>query len=474
MPPGPDGTHALLPKQQLFLNKVLDPAGPKFTAYVSGIGGGKTIVGCLAIIALAVQYPGDYIICRQFLPELKITTLKTFLDICPKQLIIEHRVADMIVRIRSVNGKHSNVIFRGLEEPDKHRSLNLSGFYIDEASQVSEEAFMLLQGRLRGNGLRKGFLTSNPAGHDWLYRWFKKKDGFVNEFAASQYFLISGSSLENKFLPEGYVQSLIDSWSDDRIQREIMGSFDAFEGAIYSEFRRDVHVVKPFKIPEEWTKFVGADHGFRNPACWIWCAQDYDGNVYAYREFYQKEWLIEQICKGHAKYQMPGVIALNKNDKLEQICIDPSVRAARGQSGESDWDLYLKNLPKRWPLVCANNDVMPGIDQVKSYFKINEKTKRPRLYIFDTCENLIEEITQYRWDEQSPQMQNKTDVKEQPRKKNDHAVDALRYAIMSRPTVPKEESRKKKLREEYGLAGSLRRELHAIKYPQKKDPWQDY
>src|SRR2546430_8857423 len=54
------------------------------------------------------------------------------------------------------SGRVSNVIFKQLDESDKLRSLNLSGFYIDESSQVSEAAFMLLQGRLRGPGLRKG------------------------------------------------------------------------------------------------------------------------------------------------------------------------------------------------------------------------------------------------------------------------------------------------------------------------------
>jgi hypothetical protein len=65
--------------------------------------------------------------------------------------------------------------------------MNLSGFLIDEANQVSEEAFILLQGRLRGNGLRKGLIVSNPNGHDWLYRWFKQQDHLKTDQVKSQY-----------------------------------------------------------------------------------------------------------------------------------------------------------------------------------------------------------------------------------------------------------------------------------------------
>jgi len=51
------------------------------------------------------------------------------------------------------------------------------------------------------------------------------------------------------------------SWDDARIQREINGSFDAFEGQVYNDFRRDVHVVRPFRIPNHWERHIRIDHG---------------------------------------------------------------------------------------------------------------------------------------------------------------------------------------------------------------------
>ena len=469
-PESDGGTRGPLPKQKQFLDAVLNPKGPAYCLYSGGVGSGKTLIGCITTIILAVLYPGDYLVCRLFNPELKLTTYKTFLEICPKELILEHRVADQIVRIRTQNGGVSNVIFRGLEEPDKHRSLNLNAAYIDESSQVSEEAFTLLQSRLRGKHVRKIYMTTNPNGHTWQYRYFIKKD-WANEKAKTQFFHISAPSYENSHLPDGYVQNLYDTWSVDRLKREVEGSWDAFSGQIYTEFSRNTHVIKPFRIPDDWTRFVAADHGYRNPACFLWMAVDYDSNVYVYREFYQSEWIIEEICKGQGT--SPGIIALNKEEKIQGIWIDPSTKANRGK--DSDFQTYLDFIPKEWPLIPANNEVETGIDRVKQYLKIDPRANKPRLLIFENCTNVIEQMTQYKYEELTPGQEMAKNIKETPVKKDDHAVDALRYGIMSRPEEPKRADLSDKKRNEYGMAGSLQRELHEIKNGNKgkKDLWGD-
>lgn len=472
-PPDAQGNHGPLPKQARFLKAALDPKGPKYISFTGGIGGGKTLIGCITVLAWAIMYPSDYVIGRLYAPELKVTTLKTFLEICPPELIHEHRVADGIVRIKAAGGKISNIIFRGLDEPDKLRSLNLGGAYIDEATQVSEAAFMLLQGRLRGNGLRKIILTSNPNGHDWVYNWFVKKDNFTDESTKKLYELILAPSTENRHLPEGYLSSLMGSWSKDRIEREIMGSFDSFSGQIYDDFRRDVHVIKPFRIPDDWTRVVGADHGYRNPACFLWGAVDFDGNVYVYREFYEREMLIEEICRGHKKDGRKGIVQLTGKEKLDGIWIDPSTRATRGQTGESDWDEYLRHLPRDWALLMAKNDVMLGVDRVKSYLKVDTKTGRPKLFIFDTCSNLIEELTQYRWKPLQSGQEGKSQEKEEPVKVDDHSADALRYLLMSRPEGPKPDLQHKKQMEARTSEYYLRQELEGIRNPKPKDPFGD-
>jgi phage terminase large subunit len=469
--PGDGSKRGPLPKQLTFMNAVLEQKGPAYCLYSGGVGSGKTLIGCITTIILAVLYPGDYLVCRLFNPELKLTTYKTFLDICPKELIVEHRVADQIVRIRSQGGKISNVIFRGLEEPDKHRSLNLNAAYIDEASQVSEEAFSLLQSRLRGAHVRKIYATTNPNGHSWLYRYWIKRD-WPTEKAKKNFLHVSAPSTENVHLPADYVDNMLSSWTKERIDREVMGSWDAFAGQIYSEFSRNVHVVKPFKIPDDWTRFAGLDHGFTNPACVLWCAMDYDSNVYVYREFYHSEWIIEEICRGNKKTSEPGIVDMNGKDKLEGIWIDPSTKAKRDANG-SHYDTYLEFVPKSWSLIPANNAVSAGIDRVKELMKPHPVTGQPRLFIFETCSNLIEEITQYKWKEKPPTAASSQNEPEEPVKKDDHSCDALRYAIMSRPEEPKKTDTNAKKRQAATLEASISRELHDLKRGGGgyKDPW---
>lgn len=473
LPSPPDGSpKRLLPKQQELFADSLNPSNLKYLAYVGGVGSGKTIIGCLIVLAWALAFPGDYLIARQFMPELRITTYKTFLDMCPKELIVEHRVADAIVRVRSGEGKTSNIIFRGLDEPDKLRSLNLNAAYIDEASQVSEPAFTLLQTRLRGPHIRRILLTTNPAGHDWIYGLFFKQDGFSKE-AAKLFKLIRAPSTENTFLPEGYVESMMSTFSQERIQREIMASFDAFEGMVYPEFRRDLHVIPPFQLDKQWPRYMGMDHGYRNPAAAVWGAVDGDNNVYIYREFYEKEWLIEEICRG--KGSKPGIVPLSKGEKLELAVIDPSTRAARNErNGEkvSDFTIYLEHMPVDFPLRVANNDVTVGIDRVKSYLKPQGDGK-PKLYIFDTCPNLIEELTKYRYQELRSNQVGSRNEKEAPRKHDDHLADAIRYLMMTRPEPYVAEPNPYKKIPYNSLEGSLYRELKDIKNPKASDPWQD-
>lgn len=465
-PSAADGTHSPLPKQRLFLQSVLDPKGPQYVAYYGGFGSGKSIVLCVAVITQAVLYGGEYTISRHFMPELRRTTMKTFLDICPKELILEIRVADAEVHLKSKNGK-AIVYFIGLDEPGKIDSMNLSGFAIDEASQTTEEALLKLQGRLRNpKGLRKGLLVGNPKGRDHVYRYFVSKLALKSD-SRHRYQMIVAPSTENIHLPEGYIEGMLGSYSKERIQRDIMGSFDSFEGMIYSEFDRSVHVVAPYGIPENWTRIIGHDHGYTNAAASIFGAIDEDGNIVIYNENYVSVTLIEDICKGIG--QKIG------QDKISGMYIDPSTKAKRNQSGGlaySDFSIYLDNLNRKVPLILANNDVSSGIDRVKSFLKVNPKNGKPRLTIFDTCTNLLEEIGEYRWAELSSSQEGSKNQKEEPRKYNDHAMDALRYLVISRPDPSKPD---KKLHANFPtLSDAVRKDFEALRKPRERDPFQDY
>lgn len=63
---------------------------------------------------------------------------------------------------------------------------------------------------------------------------------------------------------------------------------------------------------------------------------------------------------------------------------------------------------------------MDGIQRVKQY--LTKRTDRPRLFIFRSCPEMIREIKSYRY--------GRGDT---PVKQDDHAMDELRYYVMSQP-----------------------------------------
>ncbi len=404
------------------------------------------------------------------MPELKSTTFKTFLEVCPPELIKQVKVADMEVHLWNVEGSVSVIYFRGLEDADKLRSMNLCLAYIDEAAQVSEAAFMLLQGRLRGKHWRKLIITQNPGGHDWCWRWFVRQDHITDPAIKDLFLNIRAPSTENTHLPAGYVETMKATWSAERIKREIEGSDDTFEGQIYNEFDRAIHVIKPFRIPDDWTIRIGGDDGYRAAAAWVYGAIDPEGDCYIWNEFYEKEWLIEEICK-NGKDGRPSAMAKLGSRTVEQMRMDPSAKQVK--NGITNWDTYLRYLPPNFPMLEAQKSVQTGIERVKSYLKPDKRGK-PRLFIFDTCVNLLDEIAQYKWAERQMSQQGKMNEKEEPVKHNDHACDALRYLIMTMPEPnPKVDDPAEKNRR-----GTLERALFddiaMMKKPKKSsDPWSD-
>lgn len=480
-PEAADGTRGPLPKQEEFLAAVLDPLGPKFTRYIGGLGSGKSLIGCITMLSLAIQRSGDYLIGRQFMPELRSTTYKTFLEICPPDLIKDHKVADAVLVLKTADGGLSNIFFRGLDEADKLRSMNLNAFFIDEAQQVTENAFIILQGRLRGKHWRKGFQTQNSAGHDWSYHWYVKQAHIQDVTAKKAFKNIVAPTTENIHLPEGYIQSMMSTWSEDKIQRELLANEDAFEGQVYNEFRQDTHVIQPFKIPDDWTRVVGADHGYRNPTAWVWGAVDPDDNLYIYREFYEKEWLVEEIVNGKkgpgGKRIQAGVKHLMRTEAISAIFIDPSTRAKTGKKS-SIFEEYVELLPSKYPLIPANNEKAAGIEKVKQYLKVDKKTGKPRVFIFNTCRNLIDELITYRYAEMAPSRIGKVNDKEEPMKYNDHACDAFRYLIMSRPekNVNAEDWYREHKHDYNSIEGALHRDFEQTKKnlaSDGKDPFGD-
>ena len=137
--------------------------------------------------------------------------------------------------------------------------------------------------------------------------------------------------------------------------------------------------------------------------------------MYVIAEHYEKEKTVEyhadRIKQISNKLNWP-----KRNGKVEAI-IDSAANQKTLSGTKSVVELFYDFDIVTFPYV--NKDLFSGINRVKSYLK-NSLGER-KLFIFKNCVNLIREIKGYFW--------GNNDV---PTKKDDHALDELRYYIMSR------------------------------------------
>ena len=232
------------PKQTDFITST-----SRFSCFSGGYGAGKTIAGCMRGLLLS-QEPGNFgLIGRNTYPELRDTTRRTFFEICPAEYYDEKnggqwKPSENLLRL--VNG--SEIIFRHLDTISEAelKSLNLGWFYIDQAEEISEAVWRVLQSRLRLANVsnRYGFITCNPSPGNWIYQKFKKpqEDGSPDV----DYSIIEATTYENPYLPPDYIPTLLKDYPEEMIKRYIEGRWDAYENAIYPEFDRQVHVIPPF------------------------------------------------------------------------------------------------------------------------------------------------------------------------------------------------------------------------------------
>lgn len=196
------------------------------------------------------------------------------------------------------------------------------------------------------------------------------------------------------------------------------GSWDVVEGQFFTEWRRELHVIKPFAIPDWWQRARAIDYGYAAPFCCLWGAWDGDGNVYIYRELYGPGLT--------PRKQASRILALTKQKggRREQVAYsvaDPSVFAHTGVGPPIAQQYIDEGLSVR----KANNARIDGWARVHEYLTPDDETGKPAVFIFSTCLNLIRTLPMLVHDKNHPEDLD-TDGE-------DHAGDTLRYLLMSRP-----------------------------------------
>jgi phage terminase large subunit-like protein len=123
-------------------------------------------------------------------------------------------------------GNGNRILFRSADKPERLRGMNLGWCWVDEAALIDEETWDILLGRLRLSPGR-AWLTTTPKGHNWVWR------RFVDD-PDEEHTTIRATTRDNPHLPDSYIESLEEQYTEAFRRQELGGEFVEAQGALWS------------------------------------------------------------------------------------------------------------------------------------------------------------------------------------------------------------------------------------------------
>jgi phage terminase large subunit len=359
-----------------------------------GAGAGKSYAAAQKVVLYCLLYSDKKIlVLRKTLPALKLTALEII-----ERLLRDYRIPYDINRtdliIRTIKG--NRIIFKSIgeagEDIEKLKSLtDIDLIWIEEATELTQKEYDEVNRRLRGRRLPPGhfrqiILTFNPIDRNhWIFkRYFE---------TPSNAFILKTTYKDNKFLDPEYARMLENLKQQDEYAYQVycLGEWGVFRGQVYTNY-----AVENFEYgPEDFDEVIaGIDFGFNNPTALLLIGIK-DREVFVFDEFYRSHLTMPEIINAiKEKFSAWGINSIIYSEH------DPEKMRELELAG-----FYV--LP-------AKKDVLAGISFVRSL----------RLHIHARCVNTIREIQGYKYKEDR-----NGNILEEPVKFNDHAMDALRYAV---------------------------------------------
>lgn len=277
--------------------------------------------------------------------------------------------------------------------------------------------------------------TGNPggAGHAWVKsRYIDPSPPFTPftdpETGFTRMFVPSKLS-DNQILVQNdpnYRSRILAATAGNDVLRQawLDGAWDIVTGAFFTAWNSKLHVIQPVELPPQWTRFRSFDWGSARPFSVGWWAisdgelpQFPRGAIIRYREWYGME-------KPNIGLKMPatavgaGIKRREENDRISYGVADPAIFAEDG--GPS---IASEMSPIVWR--PADNKRQPGWEQLNS--RLIGIDGKPMIYFFNTCIDSIRTLP--------AQQHDKNKIEDIDTNGEDHAVDEIRYACMSRPWV---------------------------------------
>ena len=199
------------------------------------------------------------------------------------------------------------------------------------------------------------------------------------------------------------------------------GDWDIFAGQVFDEFRRELHVVKPFALkPGEWKKFYAFDWGYAKPFSLGKWAVNSEGRMVRYGEWYgcdpdEMDVGIKMGTGNVAKKAWEMAVL----EGVTEIVADGAMWN-KDDDGPSKAEIFEET---GFKMIQANKDRINGLSMFHQRLQSKGGDGQPMLLVFDHCVDFIRTIPVL-----TPDPHNPEDINT---KLEDHIYDESRYAIMS-------------------------------------------
>lgn len=327
----------------------------------------------------------------------------------------------------------------GDQEVRKHSGWTGDRVHFDEEPSGEHGRKLYVEARQRV-GVRKGqiiFTMTPDEGVTWSGDEVWEKCGVEPGF-----FGVQVDMDDNPALSEGSKKIMLAGLTHEEREARKSGKFVYLKGKVYADFDTQKHVIPPPKRSDvkSMDVVISIDPGLKRTAV-VWVGFDKEDVALVFDELYLEDHIpttVSPLIKEKNAYW-------GLDDPMYVIDPSASVRGLAHGIGVEE-AFYAEGLE----VISGQNDVDVGIFQTK------RRLQGDGLYITDNCESLIWELLRYRFHE----IDTPSGKRIVPVKKNDHAVDSLRYALMERFWGPEPDIRKRPKTSDYNFQIPYAQETH--------------
>lgn len=422
-------------RKQAMSHRAFMSEGFKRGVLLFGRQSGKTYFATQHAWISATKDQGRYFIVFQTYKQAHEVVWRQYIPLIPKELIYKKNEQDLLIELNYIENTpiklpsgetviinhdkskpRSTIQLLGSDQADSHRGFKANGIIFDEYATQNPDHWDAVYKHFFTTTDGWAIFMGTPRGYNHFYDLieYAKED--------PRWFYLEATWRDSPFVKKEFIQAeraeAVKKGTLSQFLQEVELEFRAVQGAVYPQFDRDIHIIKPLDIPEDLTIYSAIDFGYHTTAC-LFVGIDKDQNWYVFDEVYGRESILKDI--------VPQIRDKLGDKRLVLMIGDSQAKDAIETMAQDGFPIV--PVTKSGASTVPGGSISHGIDLIRQ--KLKPRTQligdpKPELFISSVCKNFIQEIEAYKY----PEEKEERNPSEVPEKFNDHGPDALRYLAL--------------------------------------------